>query len=306
MMNLHKDKELFNELINRVSNDYNLNESIVKKDYFVTLVLKQIVLNDNSFVFKGGTSLSKCFNLINRFSEDIDLSYINSKNLDKLQRKAIKQTIINAVEGVELSVLNLTEIRSGRDFNRYIVNYDCNDFNLVFLKQNIVIETSFQEEPFPIENKECSSLIEKWLSSNNHFDIIKQYQLEPFSTNVQSYTRTFIDKIFAICDYYLLNRKDEHSRHLYDLTKLYSNIDFNEEFIKLFNNTTETRKGNKYCPSASDDVNIVEVIDKIIETDFYKSDYNSITALLIIDNISYEDCIKALITIKNKLITMLL
>ncbi len=52
------------------------NKAIIEKDFWVTLVLDYLFhkcVYKNSFVFKGGTSLSKCFNLINRFSEDIDL-----------------------------------------------------------------------------------------------------------------------------------------------------------------------------------------------------------------------------------------
>ncbi len=56
--------------------EYGNNKAIVEKDFWVTLVLDYLFHKckyKDYFVFKGGTSLSKCFNIINRFSEDIDL-----------------------------------------------------------------------------------------------------------------------------------------------------------------------------------------------------------------------------------------
>ncbi|MGN0729223.1 nucleotidyl transferase AbiEii/AbiGii toxin family protein [Treponema sp.] len=53
-----------------------LNEAIIEKDFWVCLMLNYLFHKceyKDGFTFKGGTSLSKCFNLIKRFSEDIDL-----------------------------------------------------------------------------------------------------------------------------------------------------------------------------------------------------------------------------------------
>ena len=53
-----------------------VHEAIIEKDYWVCLVLDYLFNKceyRKRFIFKGGTSLSKCFGLIRRFSEDIDL-----------------------------------------------------------------------------------------------------------------------------------------------------------------------------------------------------------------------------------------
>lgn len=53
-----------------------INEAIIEKDYWVCLTLDylfHICKWKDVFTFKGGTSLSKCYGLISRFSEDIDL-----------------------------------------------------------------------------------------------------------------------------------------------------------------------------------------------------------------------------------------
>ena len=65
--------DLFNETAARMS----VHEVVIEKDFWVCWVLKQLftVPELNGWLtFKGGTSLSKCFRLIQRFSEDIDLA----------------------------------------------------------------------------------------------------------------------------------------------------------------------------------------------------------------------------------------
>ena len=74
-MDLHNNSELFGQIIKDIASNIHLDESIIEKDYYVTLVLKELIASDYNFIFKGGTSLSKCFHIINRFSEDIDISY---------------------------------------------------------------------------------------------------------------------------------------------------------------------------------------------------------------------------------------
>lgn len=73
---LELDKKERREVFQQVSFERHLTIAIVEKDFWVTWILHKI-FNDPSlsklFVFKGGTSLSKVFHLIERFSEDIDL-----------------------------------------------------------------------------------------------------------------------------------------------------------------------------------------------------------------------------------------
>ena len=64
------------ELFRATAAKKGLIEAFIEKDFWVCLVLKSIFESEGlkeHLLFKGGTSLSKCYNLINRFSEDIDL-----------------------------------------------------------------------------------------------------------------------------------------------------------------------------------------------------------------------------------------
>ena len=74
MMRLHEDMEAFLDLVQATSENMDLPQVYIEKDYWVTKALKHLCESNhvNEVVFKGGTSLSKAYRLIDRFSEDID------------------------------------------------------------------------------------------------------------------------------------------------------------------------------------------------------------------------------------------
>lgn len=75
-MFLHEDPGLFRDIIEAASASQNNRPiSIIEKDYYVTMILKLLSEEAPGCVFKGGTSLSKCHHAIDRFSEDIDITF---------------------------------------------------------------------------------------------------------------------------------------------------------------------------------------------------------------------------------------
>lgn len=74
-MRLHEDKTLFREAILATAQLKGIREIYIEKDYWVTFALHTLFHDaiGKELVFKGGTALLKCFHVINRFSEDIDL-----------------------------------------------------------------------------------------------------------------------------------------------------------------------------------------------------------------------------------------
>ena len=74
-MNLHEEKDTFRDLVTATAETLGIEATIVEKDYYVTAVLKELTSRIPDMVFKGGTPLSKCYRVIERFSEDIDISY---------------------------------------------------------------------------------------------------------------------------------------------------------------------------------------------------------------------------------------
>lgn len=88
-MNLHKNRELFQDAIIATAQRKNIPEIYVEKDYWVTLALNLIFKNEigKETVFKGGTALAKCNRLIDRFSEDIDLVILRKESESNNKQK---------------------------------------------------------------------------------------------------------------------------------------------------------------------------------------------------------------------------
>ena len=290
-MEIYKNRELFEQLILKVSQDLSINETIVEKDFYVTLILKELVKRCPDIVFKGGTSLSKCYKLVNRFSEDIDISY--EENATESKRRLINHTIIEIVDDLGFELQNREDIKSRLDFNRFEIAYPA-IFKLDALKDKVIIETVFSIRAYPTEKKIATSIIYDYLDNNNLLDSFEEFKHQPFNVNAQSLKRTFIDKLFAICDYYLSGTIKEHSRHLYDIYKLVPYVQLNEEFSELVRQIREDRKEKRGCISADEKYNINELLKKIIEEETYKSEYKNITEKILYETVSYEEVIFAI------------
>ncbi len=293
---LHNNNELFKQIILRTSEDTGIKAAIIEKDYYVTLFLKSIVKELPDIIFKGGTSLSKCYKLIDRFSEDIDLNIDTKSNPTEGQRKNLKKSIVSVIDSFGFTLTNTDDIRSRRAYNKYIVDYP-SVFGTEYLKENLIIETSVYLRAYPSNKMTASSLIYDYLHNNGYDELISEYGLEPFELNVQTAERTLIDKLFALGDYYLADKVTEHSRHIYDIYKLLNVVDLNDDLKALAVEVVAERKTHPACLSAQDGVNIADLLQEIIDKKVYKEDYDSITSALLFEPVEYDTAIKALETV---------
>lgn len=295
---LHDDKSLFRQVVLLTSEGMGIDAGIIEKDYYVTAFLKSLVARQPQIIFKGGTSLSKSYNLIKRFSEDIDLNLECDKRPTESQRKHLKENIISTVEEFGFELTNPNQVRSRRDYNRYVIDFP-SIFGLPALKQYLVVETSVFLRAYPSRKMNASSFVYEYLKQINRDDIIFQFALEPFELNVQSIERTFIDKLFALGDYYLDSRIMEHSRHIYDLHKMYDVIEIDDSLTELFRIVRKERSGHTACLSAQSQINLKVLLQKIIDENAYKSDYETVTAGLLFENVTYNTAINTLQKIVN-------
>lgn len=83
MAYLHRNSEMLKSAITIVSNELKITPSTIEKDYYVTMILRELSEEFPDIVFKGGTSLSKCYHAIKRFSEDIDITTQESLSQSK-------------------------------------------------------------------------------------------------------------------------------------------------------------------------------------------------------------------------------
>ena len=293
---LHNDRELFEQLILRTSESLGIKAEIIEKDYYVTLFLKELVSVSPDIIFKGGTSLSKCYHLIDRFSEDIDLNIETETKPSESRRKHLKSSIVSVIDKLGFTLTNSENVKSRRDYNRYIIDYP-SVLGASYLKEMLIVETVVYQRAYPTVRKTAGSLIYDYLSANGFDDFIKQYSLEPFKLNVQSAERTMIDKLYALADYYLSGTTAEHSRHIYDIYKLLSVVEINDELKELAVSVADERRPHSRSLSVQDGTDIKAVLREIVEKNIYESDYKTITESLLFESVPYETAIKALNTV---------
>ena len=289
---LHNNREQFAEAINLAVFQTGLAPEIIEKDYYITLILRKLSEMFDFVVFKGGTSLSKCHKVIDRFSEDIDITIDNS--LSQGQKKKLKYGIVEITEEFGMKISNIDDIRSRRDYNCYRIEYDS------VLKSTsgavnpmVIMETSFTEVSFPTVTLAVGSYIGKLLQEEAP-EMLTEYSLNPFEMKVQGLDRTLIDKVFAVCDYYLSGRVKKHSRHIYDIYKLSPLVRQDDDFKKLIQEVREVRSKASICLSAQPDVNVTELLHKIIHDEVYKEDYNTLTVKLLKEKVDYNEAIQVL------------
>ncbi len=293
---LHHNRETFEQVILRVAEDKKIAPEIIEKDYYVTLFLKRIKELQPNLIFKGGTSLSKCYKLINRFSEDIDLNIETEAKPTEGQRKKLKANIVSVIDEFGFVLSNTDKVHSRRDYNKYIIDYPT-VFASDYLKEYLVVETAVYIKAYPCKEMQATSIIYDYLKENGYDSLIAEYNLEPFNVNVQAAERTLIDKLYALGDYYLCDAVQEHSRHIYDIYKLLDIVELNDELRMLAKAVFEERKGHPNCHSAKDDVDMNKLLQEIIDNEAYKKDYQDITEKIVFDNIGYSTAIKALQTV---------
>ena len=289
---LHENKEEFRNAVLFAADQNRLAPAAVEKDYYVTLILKGLRERLPFIVFKGGTSLSKCYKVISRFSEDIDVT-IDTK-LSQGQMGKVKDSIKAVSEELGLAITNIDETRSGRSYNKYPLAYDSviemlNDN----LQPMIILETSFAEVSFPTVILPVHSYIGDMMETEAP-EMVELYGLQTFEMKVQGIEWTMIDKFFAICDYYMKDDVRRHSRHIYDIYKLLPMVPLSDDLKKLVKEVREVRAKNvTICHSAQPGVDVPSVLMEIVEKEIYRADYESVTSRILEEQISYDTAIGA-------------
>lgn len=290
-MYLHEDRGTFSSIIEQVSNERGKSLIIVEKDYYVTLILKLLAEQLPNCVFKGGTSLSKGFHAINRFSEDIDITF--DEHIGESRRKKLKNVVLKGIsEELRMPVSNWKNTQSDRDYNAYHFSYD-SVFGLADdrLPQSVKLETALGSYSFPTQKVEIGNYIGDYLEKIGKADIAEKFQLNKFSMKLQALERTYVDKVFALCDYYMQGKSKRYSRHLYEIYKLTPLVEFSDDFKALVKEVRKHRTGMSVCPSAKEGVEISTVMLEFCDNDFYREDYQAITSYFAEDFVSYEDAV---------------
>ncbi len=292
---LHENGEMFRQVIAGTAEGLNIARAIVEKDYYVTALLAEISRRTPDLVFKGGTSLSKCYKIIQRFSEDIDLNLSGANKPTEGQRRALKYNITNSIDALGLTLSNPESIRSKREFNSYMVDYPA-QYHSGSVKDKLQVETAVFMRTYPYGKCKATSYIQDFLEKSGKSDLVDKLELPQCELNVQSIERTLIDKCFALADYYMTGKTEAHSRHLYDIYRLMEYIKVDDELKALAETVRLERQTDAKCPSAKDGIALSSVLTDILKKSIYERDYAEVTEniLYATEKLPYSEAVKGL------------
>jgi len=230
------------DLLANVSRQTGLNEIAVEKDIWITAILRCIfsLPYAQSVQFKGGTSLSKCWSVIERLSEDIDLAIereflgypgeLSKSQVSNRLRRASKEFIVGPFledlkativrGGIPVDILDISTNDNGiptqdpvQVYIRYHSLYEQDDY----LLPQVMLEISGRSNRLAVEKRRINSILDTTIPD-------KGKALPKFEVMAIQPKRTFIEKVCLLHEEFNKShgaiRSARMSRHLYDLYKM--------------------------------------------------------------------------------------
>lgn len=319
-------------ILDSLQSKIGLQTAIIEKDWWVTTVLRALFMLPYAehLSFKGGTILSKCWNLIERMSEDIDIGITReflgftgqlskTQISDKLRRSACSfvrdkmqydlkdQLIKNGVNPNQFNVrVDITPV-STTDPEVIWVEYKTIADKLDYIPPVVKIEVSGRSMSEPIAETEIESMIDKAVP-NAIFS-------EPaFKIRAVLAKRTFLEKIFLLHEEFAKPqgqiRVERMSRHLYDIHRMLSTPIAKEALgdNELYTTVIEHRrafiglKGFDYNTLAKSTLNIIPPASVY---DAWKADYDlMIKDMIYSEPIPFEKIIEDLRALNERINNM--
>ena len=320
-LSLQKDKQ--QELFKQLSFKTGIQPQAIEKDAWATLIVRILFNSEISehLIFKGGTSLSKAYDLIQRFSEDIDIAInreflgfkgeLTKGQIRKLRRKS-HEFVSNEVPIIirnELKKYHIDEqlfdIRientkiSDQDPETIKITYKSALNELPYIQHMVLVEMGARSLLEPVENKEINSIIDKHYSENSFAE-------SSFFVKTVLPEKTFLEKLILLHEEF--TKPDEKiryhrmSRHLYDIGQIVE-TEYGVRALKneiLFREIISHRE--KYTPIKTVDYTDLQLSklkiippQKIIKK--YEDDYIEMKENMIYgESISFKELIDRLIT----------
>ena len=213
----------FPDFINQVADATNIPAAIVEKDYWITYVLYRLKKSEfgDKFIFKGGTSLSKGWNLIERFSEDIDLLFIPEEGMGSSKKRSRLEKVrdlVGSCEGLTYDGKN-KDNSSGNEHRNACFEYERKTKQAIgSLRPYLKLEMGFRGGPEPHTSRGIQSYIGKALEEAGKQNLAED--IMSFAVEVLHPKRTLVEKLFAIHSAAASGNSVGQSRHYYDLYKL--------------------------------------------------------------------------------------
>lgn len=220
-MTLHQDIKLFTETLRSASQHLDIKLEFVEKDYWITLILSRLAKSRyvSESVFKGGTSLSKGYSLVERFSEDVDIAILNNNAKTGNEIKTIIRTIEKEITP-DLTELQMDGVTSkGSRFRKSVFEYVSTDKSN---KNNkLIVEINSFANPFPFQQLTIKSFVFDFLMQTGNEKYIELYDLQSFEVNVLNKEQTLLEKMVSLIRFSFEENAVESIskkiRHFYDL-----------------------------------------------------------------------------------------
>lgn len=308
-MNFLHNTNDFANVVHLTANVTGLKLSHIEKDYYVFMLLKLIRSKNDEIMFKGGTSLSKGWGILPRFSEDIDLNLLPEVPSTDSHRAKFARAVYNSF--VELGFdYDYSKVHSRKEYNTFEHPYNA-IFKDNYLNDYIKVETMANKKGKILNATytplQISNYIWDALSSNPKVrQALIKYGLEPFTINTQNMDVTFVEKVMSLTNRYIKGESFRLSRHLYDIYYMwtYGNL----STFDLRKTMTQTKqhlleRTNDIC--LRQDRPAYQILIEALASDFYMDDFNNITMGMKFnanDGVTYEMCKHTLLSITNIII----
>jgi len=178
-----------------------LDEAFVEKDYYITEILRIIAgrYQPGQMIFKGGTSLSKAWGLIERLSEDVDLLLVPERFEPRLGRRRIDTELAALTEaitthpGLELDGGQSERVagRARSDWFAFVPR-----FARIGIAPSVMTEPGTRGGTSPTTEREISSVVGRFLREAGQGEIAED--VDSFPMTVLHFRRTFVEKLFVV------------------------------------------------------------------------------------------------------------
>ena len=225
-MILHEDKKKFHSAIQMAAEALKIKPHFVEKDYWICRSLQQMVRSDASHhaIFKGGTSLTKAYNIGARFSEDIDVAIADAHLMSGNQLKTtIRRTAHSMTDGlVEVVKPNYTS--KGSHYHKAYYAYPTiSDVPTTSAVRSgeLLLEINSFANPYPWEMRTIRCFITEFMLLSGNDVFVELFDMADIEVPVLDCRRTLTEKLVSLMrcsladDY--LTQMTAKIRHFYDL-----------------------------------------------------------------------------------------
>lgn len=238
-MRLHENKELFTDAILAAARSIEdgglgIKDIFIEKDYWICRSLKLMANADREHlaVHKGGTSLSKAYNIGARFSEDIDIAILNADAMtgNKLKTLIARLTKEMSAGLEEIVIPGVTS--KGSHYRKEYFSYPraIETPQVGSIKSGqLLLEINAFANPFPYTICRISSFLTDFLIKSGNESLVEEYDMQAFDLYVLDKRRTLTEKLVSLIrcslsDNYI-QELSAKIRHFYDLHYLVKDLD---------------------------------------------------------------------------------